>query len=501
MPETPSSDGVSRAQSARPSVSHIDLDHSLISWDPSQPGRGSASTIAVNRRKIRSQASRSSAVQRKTTMAAKVKRPPPQLRTPSSSNSSTTGNSREEPLLQAERLHAALNQSRPGPADSAGPQHVDFQNFVGVIDALQTHKNFLTRELRETTLAQTSIRGDMRDAFTISPALFQATLFIAGTFSNTCGVSYADVKLGFGMAFMRGASLDAVRSAITPAEGEHWVSMAVALLAGWELRFGDKESYAIHMKAYRGIFGAPLDLEENSTAMLRDFAYESLREQLNTMSLAEPLRSSKPSATWNIAPGFDVFSPVLAPEVKSLLSIVRDTARFDPRAPGALQFIRNQGLKALSWTPHHGESVEPSSTFEGQWDPLELIALLHVRAAILGIIAIHSHICHTMHQATTYLDIMAAADVHAHSCGHLKTDALIGTKFQWVAIWARVSLAAISRDPSRDGLFKHWFAITSLNTWKALRDVMEYHLLQDAFHTQTRTLFHEISQDVDHPPH
>lgn len=46
--------------------------------------------------------------------------------------------------------------------------------------------------------------------------------------------------------------------------------------------------------------------------------------------------------------------------------------------------------KALAWTPHHGETIEPSLTFECQWDPLELNALLHARAAILGIIALHS---------------------------------------------------------------------------------------------------------------
>jgi hypothetical protein len=148
--------------------------------------------------------------------------------------------------------------------------------------------------------------------------------------------------------------------------------------------------------------------------------------------------------------------------------------------------------KAIAWTPHHGETIEPSPTFEGQWDPLELNALLHTRAAILGIIALHSSICHTMHQATTYLDIMGAADLHAHSCLHLRTDALIGTRYQDLAIWARVSLAAISRDPSRDQLFRNWLTIAHLDTWDALRAVMEAHLLQDEFLPQTRALFDEL---------
>lgn len=101
-----------------------------------------------------------------------------------------------------------------------------------------------------------------------------------------------------------------------------------------------------------------------------------------------------------------------------------------------------------------------------------------------------------MHKATTYLDIMGAADVHAVSCGHLRTDALIGTKYQDVAIWARVALAAISRDPSRDGLFRNWLTITRLDRWESLLAVMENHLLQDAFFPQVRVLFDAVFRDV-----
>jgi len=499
MSDSSSSEGNSQPSSAKRTALHIDLDNSLIAWNPARPGgNGStnANANAANRRKIRAQASRSSATQRRETMAAKARREPavlPQqmVTPPSSSTQSTPRGGREDVLVQAERLRALLSQSHPD-----APQDVDFQQFVSVVGALRSQQHWLTRALRETTLAQTNIRSDMRDAFTISPALFQATLFLAGTFSNTCGLSYADVKLGVGMAFMRGASLDAVRSSIASSEGEHWVSMAVALLAGWELRFGDRESYEIHMKAYRGIFGAPLDLEENSIAMMRDFAFESLREQLNNLTIEAPLRSSKPSQVWNIGSGFDVFSPVFAPEVKSLFAIVRDTTHFDPRQPGSLQFIRNQGLKTISWTPHHGESIEPSATFEGHWDAAELTALLHVRAATLIILCRHSHLCHNMYKAKTYLDIMGAADVHAMSCIHLDTDSLIGTKYQYAAVWARVTLAAISRDPSRDPLFIPWLKATGLTTWDSLRSVMESHLLQDVFYPQTREFFDTLSQSL-----
>lgn len=91
---------------------------------------------------------------------------------------------------------------------------------------------------------------------------------------------------------------------------------------------------------------------------------------------------------------------------------------------------------------------------------------------------------------------MGAADVHAQSCVHLRTDALIGTKYQDVAIWARVALAAISRDPSRDELFRNWLTVRRLDTWESLRAVMENHLLQDAFFPQVRELFDAIFRDV-----
>jgi hypothetical protein len=87
---------------------------------------------------------------------------------------------------------------------------------------------------------------------------------------------------------------------------------------------------------------------------------------------------------------------------------------------------------------------------------------------------------------------MSAADLHAHSCLHLRTDALIGTRYQDLAIWARVSLAAISRDPSRDHLFRNWLTIARLDTWDALRTVMEAHLLQDEFFPQTRAFFNDL---------
>ena len=83
----------------------------------------------------------------------------------------------------------------------------------------------------------------------------------------------------------------------------------------------------------------------------------------------------------------------------------------------------------MAWTPHHSQSVQPSATFEGVWDTAELNALLHVRAALLSIVALHSHICHDLHQATSYLNIIGATDIHTHSCKHLRTPVLLSTRY------------------------------------------------------------------------
>lgn len=493
------SDRALAARNAQAPPTQIDLNSSLISWEPSHSRgtRGPSASAAESRRRIRAHASRSSAVQRKATIASRAQQQKQQVQqVQQATPPSTPDEVGQTAISQAQRLHAALVQSNLASVHSASAHYVDFQEFVSVVEGLESQKNWLNRALRETTLAQTSIRRDMRGAMTISPALFQATLFISGTFSNTCGLSYADVKLGVGMAFMRGASLEAVRSAITGAEGEHWISLAVALLAGWELRFGDRESYAIHMGAYRQMFGCPLALEENSTARMRDFAWETLREQLNDLTISAPMRSSRPSQFWRTPQGFDVFAPAVAPEVKSLLSIIRDLIAFDPEPLENLPRIRNLGLMTMSWSPHHGESFEPSETFEGHWDPAELIALLHVRAAVLSIVAINSHICHTRHWAKSYLDIMGAADVHAYSCGHLRTDALIGTKYQYAAVWARFAIASVSRDPSRDAWLVQWLKATNIRTWESLRALMSQHILRDEFETQARILFDAISHEL-----
>ena len=146
----------------------------------------------------------------------------------------------------------------------------------------------------------------------------------------------------------------------------------------------------------------------------------------------------------------------------------------------------------MAWTPHHSQSVQSSATFEEVWDTAELNALLHVRAALLSIVALNSHICHDLHQATSYLDIMGAADVNAHSCKHLRTPALLGTRYQYAALWARLVLASISRNSTDAWSLRTWLHEIEVSTRMQLEVLMSRHLLMSSFRERSRKLFDEL---------
>lgn len=479
------------------SASDSGADGNWITWAPGQTaGKRGVSTQSHDvRRRIRAQASRASASQRKATLAAKARQQTqqaPDLSNVPSGSAASSQSGVKDVLVQAHRVTKALAQShdRTVSATSAADD-VKFREFVEVLHNLQSQRAWVDNALQETSLSQKAIRMVLLDAMVASPTLFQSTLFMSGTFSNTCGLAPQDVDLGYGMVFMRGASLEAVNGAITQAESEHWTSMAVALLAGWELRFGDKASYEVHMRAYQHMFDAAVAFEERNITLLSDLAFEALREQLNSVQPRIPLRSSGPANALQLPPGFHVFTD-MKPEVLSLLSIARATIDHKIDMPNAVSNIRGLGLQCMSWTPHHSVSVKPWPTFEADWDPEEMNALYHVRAAVLAIIAVHSYDAHTHHKAKTYLDIMGAADVHAFSCHHLRSAALIPTKYKWLVLWARFTLLAISRTSGHDPMVKQWMAELQVASWEDMKSILEAHVFVKTISERCRHLYQDL---------
>lgn len=478
------------------SASASETDSNWISWAPGKTAgkRGVSAQSQDVRRRIRAQASRASANQRKATLAAKVRQ---QIESPGLENlppgpDAARQSGIKDVLVQAHRVTKALVHSNERTIrTTSAADDVKFREFVEVLHNLQSQRAWIDNALQETSLSQKAIRVVLLDAMVASPTLYQSTLFMSGTFSNTCGLAPEDVDLGSGMVFMRGASLDAVNGAITTAESEHWTSMAVALLAGWELRFGDKASYEVHMRAYHHMFDASVALEEKNITLLSDLAFEALRERLNNMQPRIPLRSSGPANALQLPPGFHVFTD-MKPEVLSLLSMVRATLDYDINAPNAVTHIRGLGLQCISWTPHHSVSVKPWPNFEAAWDPDEVNALYHVRAAMLSIMAKHSFDAHTQHKAKSYLDIMGAADVHAFSCHHLRSDALMSTKYKWLVLWARFTLLAVSRTSGHDAIVKLWMAELQVASWEDMKSILEAHVFPSNTAERSRHLYQDL---------
>lgn len=372
----------------------------------------------------------------------------------------------------------------------------DVQITVEILHEFFAQSTRIQKPLLETGLAGSTMRESLRQAIVISPSLFQSSLFVAGTFSNTCGMAFEDVQMGVGMLFMRGVSLQAVHSALltaTEKDFEHGSTMAMALLAGWELQFGDKESYEIHMRAWQSIFQNPRGIKASSLPlMLSDIVFEAIREQLNDASLSDFRAQPGESARTGLQEGFSIFSTT-RPEAMSLFSIIRLARDYDVTTDNPPTRIRLAGLQAMAWTPHHSESTIPAPSFELAWNKIELNALYHARAATLSIISLHAHIAHSMHNAVTYLNILGAANVHAHSCQHLRTPALMGTRFAYLAIWARFTICAISPGSTPNHLLKQWLKELHIKTWVQMKVILEAHLFLDAFAVQAQTLFEELS--------
>ncbi|KAF1356312.1 hypothetical protein BDV97DRAFT_394247 [Delphinella strobiligena] len=216
-------------------------------------------------------------------------------------------------------------------------------------------------------LAYKAIRTKLWDAFTNSSTLFQSALFVAGTHANTCGIPPSALKphFGTGLILLRGASLNAIQAAVIAANGDSLTSIAIALLAGWERRYGDRESYEVHIQAWKALSLPREALEADNITRLTELAFESFRERLNERALTGSaalslrhnddygrLRDSLPS-------GFRVFHAV-RPEARSLLHLVHRFIDEDVHTPDAPSVFRRLALEAMAWGPSHSLGI-----FEG----------------------------------------------------------------------------------------------------------------------------------------
>ncbi|KAI4852334.1 hypothetical protein E4T44_01550 [Aureobasidium sp. EXF-8845] len=205
------------------------------------------------------------------------------------------------------------------------------------------------------SMAQKSDRTLLWNAFTGGNTCFEAALFVAGTFANTCGISRHELHAGFGsgLLFLRGASLDGIQKTITHTPKDSLNSISIALLAGWERRFGDEQSYAVHLQAWKSLPLATGSLEESSIAALADAALMCFQEANQERYIAESAFSAARSLVHGtvfpqgLPCGFHII-PTEHPEALSLLGTVAKLAAFDWRAPKSVETVRKHILETLS---------------------------------------------------------------------------------------------------------------------------------------------------------
>ncbi|RMX78144.1 hypothetical protein D0869_09312 [Hortaea werneckii] len=414
---------------------------------------------------------------------------------------------RRKRMESASDLLTSLSSESTAYAESPGLGAVQLLDFMR---AFQDGKHWYAGPLQGTALAQKAIRTLLWDAYASHPVLFQAALFISGTHSNSCGLPAAAVHhMGSGMLVLRGASLDSIQAAVFASDATDASStpIAIALLAGWERRYGDPESYAVHMNAWRSLSLPAKALEENNVSTLTEVTLEILRGALDERSFVSPSEikvastaSASGSSQRRLPPGFKVFN-VARPEVRSLFMLIAIVNAFKTDDLSMMPARRKLGLEILAWSPTHTISAGPVPWAEESYDQLELNALYHARAALISINGtIYRKTLDTLKIAMMF-QIQTALDVHCVSCQHLNTDALLGTKFEQLAFWSRFTLCAISRDPDRDGYIKRLLHALRLDSWEKVKGILEKHMeLRPLFEDKCRAFYDLLMVLPQHEP-
>lgn len=487
------------------------VNRTWIEYNPQEPSGLEASAAAV-RSRVRKHAAAASAAARKATIAKKEaarravvteaqSRVHQQIiqQFGGTTDSAGAGPSAEKALDVLRNISGDAVAWATGDDESAIAQLLD---FVGV---LQEGRDWFSGGLKGTSLAQRAIRTMLWDAYANIDTLFQAALFVSGTHSNSCGLPpRLTAHMGSGLLLLRGASLEAIQTAVVASDTESSTPVAIALLAGWERRFGDRESYEVHMGAWRRLALPQRALEENHVSTLTDVTLEIFREKLDERSFVSPgdIRIRHASAASHpgipvLPPGFKVFHTG-RPEARSLLMLMAAMSvhKHDQRL--TIPIRRQLGLEIIAWNPTHTLSVSAIESVEEALEQLELMALYHVRAALISINGVLLQLCMDTHGVKSLFNIQLGMDVHCMSCQHLNTRTLMGTKYQELGFWARYILCSISRDPDRDDFIRFLMQELKLATWKAVRAVLERHMdLEPAFTRKCKDFYQILTANPE----
>ncbi|KAK4569542.1 hypothetical protein LTR86_003305 [Recurvomyces mirabilis] len=476
----------------RPTNTGSTIQSSRSSGDSKDQVGGESTWIDFNavssdrsRKDVRSQAARASAAARRATLAKKAARQgqqpgslvfslpmpsPPQRKSPPvpAPPVKTTIITTPTPQRPANAV-AALEQAvvRHAAQAQSSPDQVYFQQMVDIVTRFLDDRPTSLCQKGEISLAHSSIRSMLWNAMTGNTTLFQVSLFLAGTYSNTCGLPRQALRhIGAGLAVLRGASLNAIQEKLAVADAESIAPVAIALLAGWERRYGDQQSYEVHMKAWKILAIPGRSLEEQNVATLTDLALEMYRGSLDDGGQ----RTRSMGHLASIPAGFRVFD-MQRVEMRSLLSLVAQMALYEPHSKTEPMRLRHVALENMSWSPTHTHGFEPGPDYEDSYDPAVLSALYHVRAANINICGVLLQHTMNVHKIFWNFDMKGGMTIHTCSCRHLQTELLMGTQYEYIALWARFMLCAIARDPVQDSLLISMLHRMKIYAWPQLRAV------------------------------
>jgi hypothetical protein len=124
----------------------------------------------------------------------------------------------------------------------------------------------------------------------------------------------------------------------------------------------------------------------------------------------------------------------------------------------------------------------PNPAYEADYDPLLLCALYHIRVTNVSIVGVMLEQTMIAHKLPWNFDLRGSLYTHTASGVHLGTERLIGTQYQWIALWARYSLCAIARDPTQNPYIIETLKRLGILSWSRMRVKLEDQLYFDYPH-------------------
>lgn len=341
-------------------------------------------------------------------------------------------------------------------------------------------------------------RALLWEIVTENTALWQSAYLISGTYSNTCGKPASAIHgISSGLIYLRGKALEAIHASLESGKEQHLTYMAIAMLAAWERRFGDLEASKLHMEAWKRSSFPPslLVSEEANVCDLMEVCWLAYREHLESRANAPSTASTKHHYPSDLPLGFRRF-PLNRPETRSLLHLVDQYARSRPNAADGITRSRALRIENMAWSPSHTLGHDPGNmpcvAYEETWDGKELWALYHIRAALVSLTGCFGIAAHSAHNVQWVGDIAPGLEVHTNSCIHLRTEDLMGGRYQEIALWAQFTMCSISRVPSRDRQLRRWMACCGIETWPQMQALLDRHLHPELMGTKTEELYRTL---------